>query len=438
MSKRSSRFLSLALGLSLMLGILAACGSGTSTGGNTPSAKYTIKIGTDLPTSGQDESSGLPTQDGVQLAIEQMNASKLYPNITFVLDAKDDVGANGAHDPTVGATNVQSLIGDAEVAGIVGPFNSSVAKVEMSITNKAGIAQISPSNTNTCLTQEGDAVGCSGSNDILAQVKPTGKTTYFRVATTDNHQGAAGADFAYTTKGLHTVYVVDDTEVYGVGIAGEFIKEFTKLGGTVLGHDSIASTTNYSAELTKINATKPDLLYFGGNDSTGGIPLRTQMVQYSNLKNTPFAGGDGIQSAAFAAAISDWSAAPVYSTIAVVDTAHSAPAAQFIKDFTKEFGALGSYSAAAYDSAKILMIAAGKAIAGGAKAPANSADTDTANSFRAAVVAQVAKTDYNGIDGHQSFDANGDTTNKTITIYALGKDTTGATNWIYENAVLVK
>ena len=108
----------------------------------------------------------------------------------------------------------------------------------MPITNRAPLAQISPANTNTCLTQEGAAVGCSGANDLVPTLRPTGKVTYFRIATTDSHQGPAGADYLYKTKGYKKVYVIDDTTTYGVGIADAFSNEWKTNGGTVLGRSS--------------------------------------------------------------------------------------------------------------------------------------------------------------------------------------------------------
>ena len=157
MRKSWSRKFALTMGIPLLLAFLVACGSGTTstgTGGTTPTAGSTIiKLATDLPVSGKDESSGKPAEDGAHLALDQANTNKTIPGYTLEFVPKDDVGASGIHDPAVGAQNVTALIGDALVAGIVGPFNSNVAKAEMPITNQAPLAQISPANTNTCLTQ---------------------------------------------------------------------------------------------------------------------------------------------------------------------------------------------------------------------------------------------------------------------------------------------
>lgn len=431
MTGRWLRIFSLVMGVALLAGILAGCGSGTTGGGSTTSG--VIKIGTDFPVSGGDASSGKPAENGVHLAIDEANAAHAIPGYTISLVAKDDVGVSGVHDPSVGAANVTALTNDAQVAGIVGPFNSSVATAELPITNEKGIAQISPSNTNTCLTQDTPESGCTGVNDLVPKLRPTGKVTYFRVATTDDHQGGVAADYAARTLHLKNVYVIDDTEVYGVGLALNFIKEFTADGGHILGHDSIQSTTDYSAELHKIAGLKPDAIYFAGNDSTGGTPVRKQMAGVPGLENTPMLGGDGINTGAFAQAIGAGHGGAVYSTVAAIDATKLPSAADFIQKYQKAYGQLGSYSAGSYDCAKILINAIKAAIAGGAKPPATSDDTDAASSFRQAVINAMMKTDYKGVTGHQSFDADGDTTNKTISIYQLA-DVNGQPGWKYVTA----
>src|SRR6266568_5583962 len=336
MRRSWSRILALTMGIPLLLAILVACGSGTTGGSATPAAtgSTTIKIGTDLPTSGKDESSGKPAEDGANLAVMQANQKHTIPGYTLAFVPKDDVGPSGLHDPTVGAANVTALISDALVAGIVGPFNSSVAKAEMPIANQAPIAQISPANTNPCLTKDTAASGCSGTNNLLPTLRPTGKVSYFRIATTDDHQGPVGADYLYKTLGYKKAYVIDDAETYGIGIANTFTTEWKTLGGTVLGRSSEpSSTTSYVSLLTQIATTHPDVIYFGGLDSTGGILIRQQMLQVPSLKNTPMGGGDGIVTPSFASTIGTSSGGSVYGTVAVVDTTVIPSAAAFRTKF---------------------------------------------------------------------------------------------------------
>jgi branched-chain amino acid transport system substrate-binding protein len=329
------------------------------------------------------------------------------------------------------------LISDALVAGIIGPFNSSVAQAEMPIANQAPIALLSPSNTNQCLTQSSAAVGCGGSNNQIPTLRPTGKVTYFRIATTDDHQGPANADYLYNTQHYKTAYVIDDAETYGIGIANTFSAEWTKLGGTVLGHASEpGTTTSFVSLLTQIASKKPDVIYFGGTDATGGTLIRQQMQQVPALKNTPFAGGDGIVTDSFASTIG-LTGGPVFGTVASSDVTKNPAAASFISDYTKTYGQLGAYSASGYDCMEIMINAIKAAINGGAKVPQNSSDSAGAKTFRQAVIDAIQKTDYTGLTGHHTFDANGDTTNKVITVQKL-EAVSNKPNWVVITTLTVQ
>src|SRR5260370_40510353 len=132
----------------------------------------------------------------------------------------------------------------------------------------------------------------------------------------------------YTTLQLSKVYVIDDTETYGVGIADAFVSEWKKLGGTVLGRSSESpKTTSYVSLLTQIASMHPDAIYFGGVDSTGGILVRKQMLSVPGLANLPFGGGDVIVTPTFATTIQPTGVGPVYGTVAVRRTAQKSRAA---------------------------------------------------------------------------------------------------------------
>jgi len=163
---------------------LAACSStqttsqGTSSSSAAPSGGSVIKIGIDLPESGGDASNGIPTRNGALLAIDEANAKGVPGGFTFAAYDLDDA-VQGVHDPAQGAQNVKSFVSDAATLAMMGPFNSNVAKAEIPITNDAGLAQISPSNTNVTLTGSGpDAKALRPSHpDVNA---------YFRVCTRDD------------------------------------------------------------------------------------------------------------------------------------------------------------------------------------------------------------------------------------------------------------
>src|SRR5690348_950003 len=158
-----------------------ACGSG---GGGGNGNKGEIDIGSDLPTSGADASSGLPTQYGAAFAVEQAGSLKGF-TLKFV---PFDDAVNGKHDPTKGTQNVQQMISNTKLLAMVGPFNSGVAAAEIPVANNAPLAMISPSNTNECLTISFDY--CQKyAGYTPTSLRPTGKNNYFRIAANDTFQG---------------------------------------------------------------------------------------------------------------------------------------------------------------------------------------------------------------------------------------------------------
>ena len=143
-----------------------------------------------------------------------------------------------------------TFVADASVVGVVGPFNSSVAKVQIPISNEAGLLQCSPANTNPDLTK-GDA-----GKELRA--KNPDKINYVRVATTDDIQGPAVAQYGINELGLKKVAIIDDTETYGKGIADAFSGRVDKLGGEVVGREGAPKgTTDYTAILTKFKDAEP-------------------------------------------------------------------------------------------------------------------------------------------------------------------------------------
>jgi branched-chain amino acid transport system substrate-binding protein len=392
---------------------LAACGSST-TGGT--SIKGTIKIGIDLPVSFSDASDGQPTQNGAKLAIKQAGkvcGASSHSDACFTLTAfalDDATAALGGHDPAQGAANVRQFVADNSVLGMVGPFNSSVAKAEIPITNQVNLTMISPANTNECLTQAPADGHCKVSGtETKDTLRPTGKNNYFRVCTTDLIQGPAAADFAYNKLGKKKVFVLNDQQTYGLGIAQNFAKQFQKDGGTVLNSDlggfDPTSTKDFHSLLNKAKSLQADVVFFGGTTATGGGQIRKQM---KGILDIPYVAGDGISGNQFAKDAGD-NAADSYFTVAGPYPQKLSTAQTFNADYKTEYGQdVGAYSAQAYDAAKVIIAALGRAIddAGG-----NMPTRDQ-------VTAQVAKTqDYKGVIGTTSFDANGDTTLKIITVY---------------------
>ncbi|HLG72043.1 MAG TPA: branched-chain amino acid ABC transporter substrate-binding protein [Chloroflexota bacterium] len=356
----------------------------------------TVTIGVELPMSGGEAANGVPTSDGVKLAVDQANA-KSGMKYKYQVQILDDA-VNGKHDPAQGAKNIQQFIADKNVMGVVGPFNSNVAQAEIPLTNEAGLVQISPANTNPDLTKTDAAKD-------LRKAHPD-QISYFRVCTTDDFQGPAGADYAFKTLNKKAVFIVDDNETYGKGLADEFEKRFTSDGGKVLGHEHLsANQQDFKALLTKAKATNPDLIYYGGVTTTGGGLLRKQMTDVG-MQQITMMGGDGIVEDEFikeagSAGQGTWGtvAAPI---------ADKLPEAQdFIKaynaKYTQPADKIGAYSASGYDAANIIIQA-----------------VENAGASRPAVRAYVAGLkDFKGALGTYGFDQFGDTTDKIISLWSV-------------------
>ena len=435
MPKSWSHLFTLTIWMPLLLALLVACGvgvNGNPNGSAASTGSTVIKIATDYPASGQDASAGKSAENGAHLAVDEANQNNFLPGYKFVFLPKNDAGTQGIPDPAIGQRNITDLMNDALVTGVVGPLNNSVAQSELPVANQAPIALISPSNTNNCLTQTTPDTECGGANNKISMYRPTGKVTYFRIATLDQFQGRALADFGFKTKGYKKAYVVDDAGTFGVDIANIFSTEWTKLGGTIPGHQSVPSTTtSYSSVLTQIATTNPDVIFFGGNDSTGGIKMRQQMVQIPGLKQTPVIGGDGMQTSNFAKTIGHDGGGPVFTSQASIDASKLDTAKDFIARYDAVYGAtnLSSYSAGSYDCAKIILLSIRAVIQKGIPTPKDSTDTAQARVFRQAIIDAIQTIDYNGVSGHQSFDKNGDTTNRALTIKTIADDVNQGDGW---------
>ena len=389
--------------------VLSAC-SGSSSGSKT------IKIGISLPLSGSSLASAGPARDGALLAIKEANAAGTVKGYTLTADILDH-SVNGQYDAQQGAKDMTTLVSDSAVMGVVGPFNSAVAKVQIPISNQGGLLQCSPANTNPDLTK-GDA------GKQLRSANPT-KINYVRVATTDDIQGPAVATYAYTDLGLKKVAIIDDLSVYGKGIADAFSDQFKKLGGTVVDRAGAdPKTTDYSSILTKFAGLSPDSVFFGGVTANGGGLARKQMAQ-AGLGALPFLGGDGIQDQNGGVQgsfinIAGAAAANSFSSVAAI---HDIPgAADFATKYTAEYKAdPGAYSASGYACAQVIIAALVTAAGKG---------DITRENVRAA--ATDPATTFNTVLGPVQFDAVGDTTQRIISLYKVDMTASGAKgDWVF-------
>ncbi|MHC3468671.1 branched-chain amino acid ABC transporter substrate-binding protein [Streptomyces sp. 7R007] len=381
---------------------LTACGSRDDSGDKSSSGSTTYVIGVDAPLSGENSTTGLGIQYGVQVAVDDANKNNWVPGVKFKVEALDDKA-----QPANGQQNATKLVGEKTVVGAVGPLNSGVAQSMQQVFASANMVEISPSNTNPELTQ--------GKNWQTSKTRPY--KTYFRTATTDELQGAYAAQYAAATggKGLgkKKAFVVDDKQTYGAGLAKIFSEQFKKRGGTVVQTDHVnTGDKDFSSLVTKIKNSGADMVYYGGQYDESS--LITKQLKDAGVK-IPLFGGDGMYATTYIDVAGKAAEGDLVTSVGVpVDTLPAAK--QFIetykaKGYKGDYGAYGGYS---YDAATAI-IKAVKAVkdANGGKLPSD------INSLRSKVVDEVQKSDFEGITGKVSFDQYGDTGNKQLTVYQV-------------------
>ena len=185
----------------------------------------TIKIGIGAPLTAGAVALGKGMERGAKLAIEQANESDAVKaaGIKFVAVPGDDQG-----DPKTGVTVANTFASDPNLLGVMGHLNSGVSIPASKVYADKKIVMISPASTNPALT-------AAGPHQRLPRLHDR-RRPGSRLA----------RQYAFKTMGFKTAYVVDDSTPYGEGLASEFAKEFTTLGGTVVGTAKTATRTRTS------------------------------------------------------------------------------------------------------------------------------------------------------------------------------------------------
>ena len=396
-----------------------ACGGSTGSGGGGD--KGTIILASDYPASGGEASTGIPEQQAVAFAVSQHSTIKGFK---IVYKPYDDA-VNGVHDPQKGAQNATDMAGNSQILAMVGPNNSNVAKAMIPILAPVPLVMLSPANTNECLTKVFPYC-----NPAAAELRKGSTNNYFRIAGTDDQQGPAMAVYAHDELKFTTVAVFSDNETFGKGVADNFQKKWTALGGKVAVRNDY-DAKNTSDFKTYINAAKnggAQGIYIGA--TTGNKPCIFK-AQMKGILDVPLLGPDGFALDPQCIKDAGDNAANIYGTTAGSDpvAGNDANAKSTIDAYKKVYSKssdIATYTFQSYDCASLLLDAIGRAI------DANGGNRPT----RAQVRDQVAKTkDFKGITGTWSFDANGDITTPVFSYYK--SDSASPDGWKYIKSLSV-
>jgi branched-chain amino acid transport system substrate-binding protein len=339
-----------------------------------------IKIGVDLSLTGADGQRAHLQQDAIRMAFDAANQAGTVPGYRFELMILDDgTAAAGQYDPAQALINVHTMLSDQDVFAALGPQMSGAGRAMAPFLSQGDLATITPSSTDPDISDPKFAM----------QYRPAGKPIYFRTVTTDAYQGSTMADFFDRNLKVKSVFVLDDGGAFGVSVADAFQVRARTLSLEVVGSDRLdPKAADYTAILTRIRSLDPSAIFYGGV-AQAGVKLAKQA--YDLIPKAIKGGSDGMTSAdlltgAGSAAAEGW----------------------YIKS---RFGvAPEDYTITAYDAAQVLIDAIRRVVASG--------HALTRASVRDAI--QSAKVET--LQGRIAFDANGDLTDHTMSVFKVTRD----------------
>lgn len=406
MNRHSSKITLAVTGLAVGL-IVGACqnNSNVSTGTSSPASSVdsatsqntTVKIVSSLPMTGSSLGQAQTIVNGIQQVVDENKSTACDGKVKIEYEVMDDAtAAAGKWDPAQVTSNANKAVADPSVVAFIGHYNSGAAKLSIPILNQANLVMVSPANTYPGLTKQG-----LGEPNEPAVYYPNGKRNYSRVVPADDLQGSAGANWAKSL-GVKKVYILDDQELYGKGLADIFEASAKKLGIEVLGHEGIdPKASDYRALMTKIKALGPELIYYGGiTQNNGGQLIKDARNVGMTADQVKIMGPDGtFEQALIDAAGKD--AEGYYATFGGVPGAELTGAGKtWYENYKAKYNAEPeAYAAYGYEAAKVIY----------------DAINQVCKNDRAAIRDAVMGTkDFKGVLGTWSFDSNGDTSLNTM------------------------
>ena len=395
MKKNRLKVAVVALAASVSL-VLTSCSSSSSD----------LFIASDLPLQGGSADQSKSTNNAIKLLLKQAGNVAGEFSVGF-REYDNSTAAKGSWDDAQCAKNAQAHVAAKDEVGVMGTYNSGCAKIIVPVLNQdpeGPMVMVSNANTNPGLTKAWDP----GEPE---KYYPTGERNYFRVVTTDDNQGNAAAEFAKSI-GVKRVYVLNDRQTYGIGVARSFTSAAKALGLTLLS-DGDAGTgwddkaPNYEALFTKIKATKPDMVYVGGIfDLNGGQLVKDKVKYLGDNTKVKFMMPDGFTGYPDFLALPEAQGAYLSFTGLSIDQFPKGGAAEkFQADYLAEYGEAPTSSFSVYGAAAAQVLLAAIAASDG-----------TRKGVYQAMKGIVIPASESVVGTELRFDENGDIISKDITI----------------------
>jgi branched-chain amino acid transport system substrate-binding protein len=365
-------------------------------------------VASDLPLEGSGRAQTIQMTKAIAYIFKQhgWKAGKY----TLAYQSCDDATAQaGKWDSGKASANANAYANDKDVVGVIGTFNSGAAEIEIPILNRAPggpVAMISPANTYVGLTHGGPGTAAGEPGKYY----PTGKRNYIRIVAADDYQGAADALLAKSL-GVKKVFILNDKEAYGLGVATDFKNAAKKLGIKVVGFTAWdGKASSYEALAVKIKSAGAQGVFLGGLVCENGGKL-IKDIRAGN-KSVKIMAPDGFTPVS--ADVQQAGAASEGMTVSVAGLPNEqlkGAGKSFVSGFKKATGQTPDpYAVYAAQAAEIMVQAIAKS-----------------NGTRAAITANLFKTNVkNGILGSFKINKDGDTTSNPVTVYRVkgGQSTT--------------
>jgi len=405
--------------------VAAGCGGKKSSGGGGAAAlpasscsdiyyegsgKPQYLIASDLPLQGSGRTQTVQMTEAVKFILKQHNfkAGKYTVGYQSCDDATAQLGKWASEKCSA---NGNAYANNKAVVGVIGTFNSGCAEIEIPLLNRAPdgpVGMVSPANTYVGLTHSGPGTA-PGEPD---KYYPTGKRNYIRIVAADDFQGAADAQLAQQL-GLKKVYVLNDKEAYGLGVATDFRNSATKLSIGIAGFAAWnGKASSYEGIATKIKQSGADGVFLGGLVCENGGKL-VKDLRAGLGPDVKILSPDGFTPISAVVQGAGQAAEGQYVSVAGLPNEQLGPTGQkFVKDFgaTQSSGQVDPYSSYAAQAAEVVLTA-----------------IENSDGTRAGVAANLFKTDVkDGILGSFKINPEGDTNANPISIYQIksGKQTT--------------
>jgi branched-chain amino acid transport system substrate-binding protein len=338
---------------------VAACGDddnggGDGGGGSSEGGGGALTVYSSLPLQGASRPQSEDVIKGINLALKQKGGK--CGDFTITHESLDDAtAAAGKWEPGATAANARKAAQDEKTIAYIGEFNSGASAISIPITNEAGILHVSPSNTAYGLTKSGPGAD-EGEPDKYYQANPDVRN-YGRVVPIDNIQGAALAQYM-KDEGVQSVYILDDAEVYGKGVAANTKIAAEELGIEIAGEDSWdGKAANYRALASKIQGTGADAVFTGGIIDNNGPQLYKDLN--AAMPDAKLFGPDGVATVDFTKEIPEKVQKQTFLTAPTLSPEELPPAGQqFYKDYEAEYGEpqdeIDPYAVYGYESMAIV------------------------------------------------------------------------------------